>query len=57
MIKRRVSFKEFKRQVPALSARKLRAIESGKFKGIKSTKSEIKAVKTELRRRGLRIRL
>ena len=37
----------------ALSARKLRAIALGKFKGIKSTQRDIRESKKELKRRGL----
>jgi len=40
-----------------LPARKLRAIASGRYLGIKSTKTEIKRAKAELKRRGLKIRL
>lgn len=40
-----------------ISARKLRAISSGVFKKIKSTKREIKLSKMELKRRGLKLKL
>ena len=42
-----------KRQISALSARKLRSIASGKFKGITSSQNEMKYAKEELSDRGL----
>ena len=52
-----MTVKEIKRQFPHLQPYKLRAIASGKYLGIRSTPTEMKYAKMEIKNRGLRLKL